>query len=86
MRSQTVAVRKTGPEAGLPPATQTGANTGGCLINGERFVATEYPGSILKNPIPPLGGGFAFDSVYFVTLSGNYKGQRTTLMLFSRTE
>lgn len=79
------ACKKDDPEAGLPAATQTGANTGGCLINGEPFVATEYPGSILSNPIPPLGGGFAFDSVYFVTLKGNYKGQRATIMLFLRT-
>ena len=78
--------KKDDPEVSLPAATQTGANTGGCLINGDAFVATEYPGSILKNPIPPLGGGFAFDSVYFVTLSGTYKGQRTTLLLFLRTE
>jgi len=79
------ACKKDAPEAGLPPATQTGANTGGCLINGERFVAVEQGGSLLSNPIPALGGGFAFDSVYYVTLSGIYKGQRATVMLFLRT-
>ena len=80
----TAGCKKDSPEAGLPPATQEGKNTGGCLINGERFVAAEYPGNILSNPIPPLNGGFAFDSVYYVTLSGNYRGQRATIMLFLR--
>lgn len=72
------ACKKDSPEAGLPPATQTGANSGGCLINGERFIAKEYPGTLLSNPIPPLGGGFAFDSVYYITHSGDCKEQRAT--------
>ena len=79
------ACKKDAPDAGLPPATQQGKNTGGCLINGERFIATETPGNILTNPIPALGGGFAFDSVYYVTLSGSYQGKRATVMLFLRT-
>ena len=31
----TTCSKKDDPEAGLPAATQTGVNTGGCLINGE---------------------------------------------------
>ena len=79
------ACKKDAPDAGLPPATQVGANTGGCLINGERFVAVQQGGSLFSNPIPALNGGFAFDSVYYVTLSGIYQGQRATVMLFLRT-
>lgn len=74
--------KKDAPEAGLPPATQEGRNTGGCLINGERFVATGWGGSLLSNPIPPLFGGFSFDSVYRVELNGQYRGQNATVMLF----
>ncbi|UOQ98208.1 DUF6252 family protein [Hymenobacter sp. 5317J-9] len=77
--------KKDDPEAGLPPATHEGKNTGGCLINGERFVAAEYGGSLLSNPTPALSGGFAFGSVYYVSLNGQYKGQRATILLFLRT-
>ena len=34
----------------LPPATQTGANTFGCLINGKVFVPKGYDGSGRPNP------------------------------------
>lgn len=77
--------KKDTPEAALPPATHEGKNTGGCLINGERFVAAGWPsGSILNsNPTPPLSGGFSFDSVYRVLLNGQYRGQNATIMLFT---
>ncbi|MBF9224345.1 hypothetical protein [Hymenobacter ruricola] len=80
------ACKKDNPEAGLPPATQEGKNTGGCLVNGERFVAAESGGSLLSNPTPALSGGFAFDSVYYVSLNGKYQGQRATILLFLRGE
>ena len=48
---------KEAPDAGLPAATQEGKNTSGCLVNGERFVAAEYPGSLLSNPILALPAG-----------------------------
>ena len=64
------ACKKNDPEAGLPKATQEGRNTAGCLVNGERFVAAESGGSLLNNPTPALSGGFAFDSVYYVSLNG----------------
>ena len=79
------ACKKDAPDAGLPPATQTGANTAGCLVNGERFVAAPSGGSLLSNPTPALSGGFAFDSVYYVSLNGTYQGQRATILLFLRT-
>ena len=79
--------KKDDPAAGLPPATQVGANTGGCLINGERFVATGWDsGSVLSNPVPPLSGGFSFDSIYRVELHGQYNGQNTTVMLFLKND
>lgn len=79
-----VSCKKDAPEAGLPPATQVGANTGGCLIN-ERFVATSWgSNNILSNAVPALFGGFSFDSVYYVQLAGNYKGNNAYIMLFMR--
>ncbi|SHM27654.1 DUF6252 family protein [Hymenobacter psychrotolerans] len=80
------ACKKDSPEAGLPPATQRGANTGGCLINGERFVAMGWGGSLLSNPIPPLGGGFFYDSLYSLRINGVYQNQNTTLTLFFRSQ
>jgi hypothetical protein len=62
------ACAKDAPEADLPPATQIGANTGGCLVDGERFVAKGTSGSLLSNPIPALGGGFCNDSLYNLSL------------------
>ena len=78
--------QKDAPDAGLPPATQVGANTGGCLINGERFVATGWGGGVLSNPIPPLSGGFSFDSLYTLDLNGEYQGRHTTVTLFFRSQ
>ena len=80
------ACKKKDPEASLPAATQMGANTGGCLINGQPFVATTYGGNLLSNPTPALFGGFSFDSVYYVQLNGQLKGERTTLTLFFRSQ
>ena len=77
--------QKNDPEAGLPKATQEGKNTAGCRVNGERFVAAESGGSLLSNPTPALRGGFAFDSVYYVSLNGTYQGRRATVLLFLRT-
>ena len=79
------ACKKSDPEASLPPATQEGKNTAGCLVNGERFVAAESGGSLLSNPTPALSGGFAFGSVYYVSLNGTYQGRRATILLFLRT-
>lgn len=74
---------KDDPETGLPPATKVGANTGGCLINGERFVANGWDsGGILSNPIPPLDGGFAFDSLYRLEIAGKQGGNNVYLSLF----
>lgn len=81
-----VGCKKDDPEAGLPPATKEGKNTGGGLVNGEPFVAVEQGGSLLTNPFPALDGGFAFDSVYYVTLSGKHQGQRATVLLFLRSQ
>ena len=75
--------KKDDPEAGLPPATQVGANTGGCLINGERFVATGWDsGSVLSNPVPSLDGGFAFDSLYWLQMAGKQGENRIYVSIF----
>ncbi len=37
--------RDPSPEAQLPPATQTGANTFGCLVNGKTWTPQGYDGS-----------------------------------------
>ncbi len=41
-------------EAGQSPATQVGQYTGGCVVNGEPFVAVEQGGTILTNPFSAL--------------------------------
>lgn len=81
------ACAKDDPDAGLPAATQVGANTGGCLINGERFVATGWgKGGLLSSPIPPLFGGFSFDSVYILHLYGSYQNRNTEVTVFFRSQ
>ena len=72
--------KKDDPAAGLPPATQVGANTAGCLINGEPFVASGFgsgPGKVAG-----LGGGFAYDSAYDLRLNGKLGGQNGSLHIF----
>ena len=78
--------KKDDPEAELPAATQEGKNTGGCLINGERFVATGWGGSLLSNPIPALSGGFYEDSLYYLTLAGKTGRGNTHVYLFFRSQ
>ncbi|MCR5887904.1 DUF6252 family protein [Hymenobacter sp. J193] len=70
----------------LPKATQEGKNTAGCLIDGQAFVATGWPSGGILGPsaIPPLTGGFAFDTLFYVKLYGQYKGENATVMLFIR--
>ncbi len=80
------ACKKKDPQASLPAATQVGANTAGCLINGQAFVAADYGGGLLSNPIPALSYGFAFDSVYYLVMTGAYQGGRATVSLFIRTQ
>ena len=79
------ACKKKDPEASLPAATQVGANTGGCLINGQPFVAAKYGGGVLSNPIPALDYGFSFDSLYYLVMTGTYQGSRATITLFLRS-
>ncbi len=78
--------KKDTPEASLPAATQVGANTGGCLINGQPFVATGWGGSLLSNPIPALSGGFYEDSLYYLTLAGVTSRGNTHVYLFFRNQ
>ena len=44
------------PESKLPPATQTGANTAGCLINGVAWIPNGTGGFMGSGPISAIGG------------------------------
>lgn len=72
----------------LPAASQVGANTGGCLLNGQTFVATGWPGShdLLSSvkPTPAISGGFLNDSTVCVQLVGYYENRRSSLTIFVR--
>jgi len=74
--------KKEDPEASLPPATQEGKNTAGCLIDGKPFVAESYGGGILSAPIPALDGGFSFNNSYRLSISGKLNGEAVEVMLF----
>lgn len=73
---------KNDPEAGLPPATQEGRNTAGCLVNGERFMATGYGSGLGR--VGAIGGGFSFDSLYHIAFSGTVGSQNVDVSLFLR--
>ena len=72
------------PEDGLPAATQTGANTFGCLIDGQLFI----PRTGSTDIINPLRGGqitigfpqYLFD--YYELDIVDFKASRTKSMLF----
>ncbi|GAA4351572.1 hypothetical protein GCM10023185_10330 [Hymenobacter saemangeumensis] len=75
--------KKDDPEADLPPPTHAGLNTGGCLIDGKRFVAKTYGGNLLSSPIQGVNGGFYFDSLYYLTLNGG-PGEGTVSLFLRR--
>ena len=72
--------KKDAPEAGLPEATHTGANTAGCLINGQVFVATGFGSGLGK--VAGIGGGFAYDSAFYLRLNGKFGDREGSLHLF----
>ena len=72
--------KKDDPEADLPPATQEGKNTAGCLINGEVFTANGFgsgPGRVAG-----IAGGFGEDSLYNLRLNGKAGGKEYSISLF----
>ena len=71
---------KDDPEAGLPAATHTGANTAGCRINGQVFVAAGYGSGLGK--VEGMGGGFAYDSAYYLRLNGKFGDREGSLHIF----
>ena len=77
---------KDDPTDGLPPATQVGANTGGCLLDGSRFVAKGTAGSLLSNPIAALSGGFQNNDKYSVMLRGETPRGIAYVGLFVRAQ
>jgi len=69
---------------GLPPATQTGAKTFGCLVNGEVFVPKRKVGSI--NPVLQCYYQYLdddYDKSYFWGLSANHQGKDCELTSIS---
>ncbi|MDO7846820.1 hypothetical protein Q5H92_10665 [Hymenobacter sp. M29] len=74
------ACSKDDPAAGLPAATHTGANTAGCRINGQVFVASGYGSGLSK--VEGMGGGFAYDSAYYLRLNGKFGDREGSLHLF----
>ncbi len=68
------------PESSLPPATQEGRNTGGCLVNGQPFVASRYGGDLLStSPTEPLYGGYLGDSVFRMSLRRENNGVKESI-------
>lgn len=69
------------PEAQLPPITQTGANTFGCLIDGKLFIPRDGTGTWAGND-PGLSflGGYP-DGAYNEIDIRDHKSERTTRML-----
>ena len=62
----------------LPPATQTGANTFGCLINGKVFIPkdkTGYtpPGGGRPRGLTVFSGEFSTTTDYFSITARNYQ-------------
>ena len=53
----------------LPPATQTGANTFACLINGKVFIPKGYDGT--GKPNPHILYDFDLQGQPFLSLEGN---------------
>ena len=47
----------------LPPATQNGANTFGCLVNGKPWVSTGKPASLFNSGTKAIEGGYILRSL-----------------------
>jgi len=45
----------------LPPITQNGANTFGCLVNGSAWVSTGKPSSLSGKGMKTIEGGYQYD-------------------------
>jgi len=63
----------------LPPATQTGAGTFGCLVNGQAFIPKDR--SIIEGPLLQcnyilLNGGYYFQLVLVNSVNGLVTGMR----------
>lgn len=64
----------------LPEATNTGANTAGCYINGQPFVATGFGSG--PGRVQGLGGGFSYDSAYYLRMNGKFGDREGSLHIF----
>ena len=77
--------KPTNPVSQLPPATQTGENTFGCLINGEPFVVSntsnENNSYVLNSNTVPKGEYYIENQNCFYFTSSNYSGSITITKL-----
>ena len=64
----------------LPEATNVGANTAGCYINGQPFVATGFGSG--PGRVQGLGGGFSYDSAYYLRMNGKFGDREGSLHIF----
>jgi hypothetical protein len=68
----------------LPPATQTGANTFGCLVNGRAFVPKNQ--NILQAPILQCQYGYSNGGYSFEAAGGNKNSDGSLTDIIVRTD
>jgi hypothetical protein len=76
--SQCKKTNTTEPADQLPPATQIGANTFGCLVNGKVYIPKGYSGNGSSNPVKIYEFGFNgrpyLDFKGYQIVNSEYKG------------
>lgn len=65
--------------AKLPPITQTGANTFGCLVNGKAFIPSGYDGWFPNFDVVPDPSDSSID---ISTYNMNFNGQKANIFFF----
>ena len=65
--------------AKLPPITQTGANTFGCLVNGKAYIPTGYDGQFPNFDVVPDPSD---SSIAVLTYNMNFNAQMARLTFF----
>jgi hypothetical protein len=68
----------------LPAATQTGANTFGCLVNGQAFVPKNR--SLLQGPIMQCNYIYTLGGYYFDVSGGNSNSNGTPVSILIQTD
>ncbi len=65
--------------AKLPPITQTGANTFGCLVNGKAYIPSGYDGQFPNFDVVPDPSDSSID---ISTYNMNFNGQKANIFFF----